>query len=88
MLGTRSKWAVATIAWDVEFLAWGAESHHGLNPSFYANEKQKGGWNILNERYAAAMASAAYKFEEMAQEFKQKQHGGDIDLHAAVAMSE
>ena len=39
VLGTRSKWAVATIAWDVEFLAWGAESHHGLNPSLYANEK-------------------------------------------------
>ena len=38
VLGTRSKWAVATIAWDVEFLAWGAESHHGLNPSLYANE--------------------------------------------------
>ena len=44
--------------------------------------------NILNERYAAAMAFTADKFEEMVQEFKQKQHGGDIDLHAAVAMSE
>ena len=44
--------------------------------------------NILNERYAAAMACTADKFEEMVQEFKQKQHGGDIDLHAAVAMSE
>ena len=87
VLGTRSKWAVATIAWDVEFLAWGAESHHGLNPSLYANEKKNGGWNILNERYAA-MACAADKFEEMVQEFKQKQHGGDIDIHAAVAMSE
>ena len=43
---------------------------------------------ILNERYAAAMAFTADKFEEMVQEFKQKQHGGDIDLHAAVAMSE
>ena len=31
-LGTRSKWAVATIAWDVEFLAWGAESHHAPWP--------------------------------------------------------
>ena len=44
--------------------------------------------NILNERYAAAMACTADKFEEMVQEFKQKQHGGDIDLHAVVAMSE
>ena len=87
VLGTRSKWAVATIAWDVEFLAWGAESHHGLNPSLYANEKKNGGWNILNERYAA-MACAADKFEEVVQELKQKQHGGDIDIHAAVAMSE
>ena len=34
------------------------------------------------------MAYAADKFEEAVQEFKQKQHGGDIDLHAAVAMSE
>ena len=72
----------------MEFLAWGAESHHSPNPSLYANEKQNGGWNILNERYAAAMACTADKFEEMVQEFKQKQHGGDIDLHAVVAMSE
>jgi hypothetical protein len=43
VLGTRSKWAFVTIAWDVEFLAWGAESHHGLNPSLYANEKKNGG---------------------------------------------
>ena len=63
MLGTRSKWAVATVAWDVEFLPLGAESHHGLNMLLYANEKQNGGLNILNERYAA-MACAADKFEE------------------------
>jgi hypothetical protein len=41
----------------------------------------------MNERYAA-MACAADNFEEMVQEFKQKQHGGDIEVHAAVAMSE
>jgi hypothetical protein len=34
------------------------------------------------------MACAADKFQDMVHEFKQKQHGGDIDLHAAVAMSE
>ena len=53
----------------------------------YANETQNGGSDILNERYAA-MEYAADKFEEMVREFKQKQHGGDIDLHAEVAITE
>jgi len=87
VLGTKSKWAVATIAWDVEFLAWGAEGHHGLNPALYANEKLNGGWNILNEKYVA-MTCAADTFDEMVGVFKQKHHGGDVDLHAAAAMSD
>ena len=89
MLGTRTKWSVATVEWDAEFLAWGSTSHNALDPSLYGNEKKNGGWNILNQDYITAYSCAADRFEELAQQFKEKAHSGALDLcEAASALGE
>ena len=87
IFGKSSKWAVATIKWDVEFLAWGEVGHHALDPRLYGKEDVNGGWNILNDDYVA-MQCLEDKFEELVQKFKQKSHGGDADMTAVAAMME
>ena len=77
--------AVATIKWDVEFLAWGEVGHHALDPRLYGKEDVNGGWNILNDDYVA-MQCLEYKFEDQVQKFKQKNHGGDVDMTAVAAV--
>ena len=44
-----------------------------------------GGWNILNDDYVA-MQCLEYKFEDQVQKFKQKNHGGDVDMTAVAAV--
>ena len=70
VLGVKSKWAVATVAWDVEFHEFGDVTHHALDPGLYGNETKNGGWNILNDAYLAAADCDDRDLPELAQRLK------------------
>ena len=84
--GETSKWAIAKIKWDVEFLQFCEHSYHALNPELYAKENKNGGWNVPNEEYLLAVQCAADKFEELraigVALNKQKGQPGDGELRA------
>jgi hypothetical protein len=65
-----SKWAIAKIRWDVEFLEWGAVGYQALNPDRCEQETKNGDWNVLNQEYLAAVVCAADRFMELREQFK------------------
>lgn len=81
--GLSSKWSIAKIEWDEEFLEWGAVTYNVLDPGLYAKEDKNGGWNIPNQEYLTAVQCAADKFEELRDVFKTKAAAGDEGIFLA-----
>ena len=72
MHGVRTKWAVATVKWDAEFVEWGETTYQALDLGKYADERHSGGWNILNQEYTVAVKCAEAQYAELREDWQKK----------------
>jgi hypothetical protein len=70
--GVRTKWAVATVKWDAEFVEWGEITYQALDPGKYADERHNGGWNILSQQYVVAVKCAEAQYAELREDWQKK----------------
>ena len=86
--GVRTKWAVVTISWDVEFLAFGDQSNHALDPGLYAKENKEHGWNVPNQEYILAVQSAVDKFAELREQYGKDKAAPDADMFMTLLLAD